>query len=242
MPGVQSQQSVCWVLCGIQWDHNHVAMPRVWQCLMTPELLTFTYSDCDFFNQLFCENRPKRQLQSIYAQLEQHNTLFSMRFCALLQSPPSQQSCPGLSQSSTTWTQMGSWAMVSLPQMNAWGTGCFLQTSFLPLIIALTFTCLLLLFSHLFPNTSLVTGREQKQRRWFIQTKWGLNFVQLWVFSEREQTASRASSTSPSPHCHPNITPIFLQAIGVIVKKVVIFLSFWAQRKSLAWLHARWQI
>lgn len=60
--------------------------------------------------------------------------------------------------------------------------GCFLQNSPLPLIIALTFACSLLLFSNLFPNTSLVTRGEQKERRWFIRTKLGVELCSVLHF------------------------------------------------------------
>lgn len=218
MPGLQSQQSICWVLwnsvgpqpCG---HGQSLAVPDdTWVTLLT---LIFTSSSKQF-KKLFCESRPKRQLQSIYTPLGEHSTPFSMSSSAFLQSPPSHSHVQGsLSPAppAPKWVLgNGFQEMVSLLQMKTWCTGCFLQTSSLLLIIALTFTCLLLLFSHLFPNTSLVTRREQKQRRWFIQTKLGVDLCSVLHFFLKQsrgncqQSLLNQSIPSLPSQCYPHFS------------------------------------
>lgn len=130
---------------------------------------------------------------------------------AFLRSPPFWQPPLGFSPFSATWTQMGSWEVVYLPPMKSWGIGCSLQYSSLPLIIPLHFhshvACPLLLFSHLFPNASLVTRRKQKQRRWFIQAKPGFELPSvLHLFWNRAgETASPKQSLFSQ--CIPSLPP-----------------------------------
>lgn len=122
--------------------------------------------------------------------------------------------------------------MVYLPQTKSWDTGCSLHYPSLPLIIPLRFhshvACPLLLFSHLFPNASLVTRRKQKQRRWFIQTKtdFELPSVPHLFWNRAGETASPKQSLlnqcipSLPPQCYP--------------------LFFWRQGDSGCKKHQRW--
>lgn len=161
---------------------------------------------------------------------------------ALLQSPPFQQPPLGLCATSA---QMGSWEIVYLPQMKSWDIGCFLQYSFLPLIIPLHFhshvAWPLLLLNYLFPNASLVTRRKQKHRRWFIQTKMGFELPSVLHFFATElgklPVQSRPSSTNAFPRCYPKVTPIFFEARTFTVKKHPMWWFFCrSEAKESLWL------
>lgn len=180
--------------------------------LLAP-IVTFL-SSC---NKLFCKSRPKRQLPPIYIQLGEHNTSIPSSVSPLLCYNPF-LSVPslGLSPFSTIWTQMGSWEMVYLPQMKTWGISCFLQYSFLPLIIPLHFhshiaLCYCSVISSVMPLWCLEENRTREDGS--DKLEWHLNFLQFCMFSETElgklPAQSRASSPSAFPHCHPNITSIF---------------------------------